>query len=481
MATTHSNLAVTKDGETYNKLSRPDDYLTSTTPLLPPLSPAVRPVVQSTKRKHGGRDVTIGSNTNKRVKNESTSTDANEHVNVLRKPGLSNNYGMRTILPGDDDDVDLMGDSINEAVTYLRSVRSEASRIPPLLVAPTSNRNKDTEQTVTSCSNSGAEDGVFYRDGVWIAVDDWPLDSGDATEPDARHFSLEPQQSYYELLLARYQSLRTKLLEAGYPRATRTTPGSHNQPRNKRAWLDVIDVNLPTSQHIGQMDELGLFNALEACSASLSRSASISREKSCWIWTLLAMASDAGTMNSKLVGKIRHLGLQAGRLCVRLQQEASGHLDTEHDVGSRSLDAFVERHADQDHSMHVTDAEVGPKDGVAEYQAIQNQSQGSQHGDQGQDTQAPDADAGAISSVSGSEQVQTLEQARARLLAQLGDRLVPSGDVLQDEEGLAMKGLDRTCLDNAIDWNTKATIDMILTVAAERYGQRDLLKFRVAW
>ena len=31
------------------------------------------------------------------------------------------------------------------------------------------------------------------------------------------------------------------------------------------------------------------------------------------------------------------------------------------------------------------------------------------------------------------------------------------------------------------DWNTKVAIDMILTVVAECYGQKDLLEFRAAW
>lgn len=99
MATTQVNLAVTKDGETYNKLSRPDDYLTSTTPLLPPLSPVTRPAAQAYKRKRGRDDGTNGS---KRIRDD---------------------YDLRAQLPGGDDDASSMGEPTDEALAYLRSVR----------------------------------------------------------------------------------------------------------------------------------------------------------------------------------------------------------------------------------------------------------------------------------------------------------------------------------------------------------------------
>jgi hypothetical protein len=105
-----------------------------------------------------------------------------------------------------------------------------------------------------------------------------------------------------------------------------------------------------------------------------------------------------------------------------------------------------------------------------------------------------------------------LEEARARLLAQLGDRLVQSQIPLPDtppkqvshhlsrveaerqrqeirrgetqhntaSRRLTPKSQAITPLSES-DWNTKAATDMILTVVAECYGQRDLLEFRAAW
>lgn len=480
MASTHKNLAVTREGETYNKLSRPSDYLISTTPLLPPLSPAARPSAPANKRKRG-REGTTGSNGSKRIKDEKAFGNLNHDAAVLDESWSAKSYGMRTILPGGEDEVELTGESTNEAMAYLRSVRSEASKIPPLLVAQTTNKVNNTDDIALSRNQTGTEDGVFYRDGVWVAVDGGLQESGVAVDPDGRRSSLEPQQGYYDLILARFQALRIKLLDAGFPSTKFAASRSHRQPRNRGAWLDVIDVNLPTSDYICHLDQSSLFHALEACSASLGRSASISREKSCWIWTLLAMTSDAGTMNSQMVGKIRYLGMQAARLSARLQQEDFDQDTHESNVGI--LDEGKAAKDNQEHSMQATDNGVVWKDEAIGTEAPQSPPQMPKkedgHENQGVASSCKGIEA-PLSDPEG-EHTQTLELARARLLAQLGDRLVPPRGCPLEEEGDARKGFEKPSVDDAIDWNTKATIDMILTVVAELYGQRDLLKFRLAW
>lgn len=113
------NQAVTKDGETYNKLVRPKDYLTSTTPCLPPL-PTVSPSnAQTHKRKHG-RDVALGS---KRFKADGSYSKAIDGQGRSRALNTSTDFGMRTMLPGGNDDEQLLDGSMSEAIAYLRSVR----------------------------------------------------------------------------------------------------------------------------------------------------------------------------------------------------------------------------------------------------------------------------------------------------------------------------------------------------------------------
>lgn len=357
--------------------------------------------------------------------------------------------------------------------------------IPPLLAAPAGNEINDVDEGCSSYDAVANMDGAVYKDGVWIALDAEAPTDDDAAEPDGRHSALRPQQSYYELLLARFRSLRTKLVESSFPVVDASASESHKKPDSRRAWLDTIDRGYPTSKHISQLDESDLFQALEACSVSLGRSTNLSREKSCWIWTLLALASDAGTLNNNLISKIRQLGLQAGRLGARLRQEAAdqNHMDTGIEGDHRS-DAF---HDAPDCSIRDDTAHIN----VAKLLDCESpRSERNGHEQDGEaDRQKPDA------TLAGEDDgnVQSLEQARARLLAQLGDRLVTSGGVPQEEEeegegeeGVAAQVSEESLehevpRHDATDWNTRATVDMILTVVAECYGQRDLLANRVAW
>ena len=110
MASTRANTAITKDGETYNKLQRPDDYLISTTPCLPP-----KPIpfeIYSNKRKRDRENAPGGKRSKMEGKDEGKQA---------RAVGSYEECGMRTILPGlDDEGVD---GEVDEAVAYLRGVR----------------------------------------------------------------------------------------------------------------------------------------------------------------------------------------------------------------------------------------------------------------------------------------------------------------------------------------------------------------------
>ncbi|KFY09497.1 hypothetical protein V492_05480 [Pseudogymnoascus sp. VKM F-4246] len=81
---------------------------------------------------------------------------------------------------------------------------------------------------------------------------------------------------------------------------------------------------------------------------------------------------------------------------------------------------------------------------------------------------------------------ETLEAARARILAQLGRAgdsnaadLDKARDALKEQELKDKARVEEE--DAARRLNVKATVDMIITVAGEVYGQRDLLEFRETW
>jgi len=116
MATSGVNLAVTKDGETYNKLQRPSDYLASTQSILPPLATVSSSTVTNSKRKRDQND----ESGNKRLRNDRNTQNCKGR---LRAPQTYQEHGIQTVLPGLDGEEQLSDESTSEALAYLRSVR----------------------------------------------------------------------------------------------------------------------------------------------------------------------------------------------------------------------------------------------------------------------------------------------------------------------------------------------------------------------
>ncbi|KAF1947240.1 hypothetical protein EJ02DRAFT_449831 [Clathrospora elynae] len=511
MATLGVNLAVTKDGETYNKLKRPDDYLLSPSPHPPHLAVASPSAFHSGKRKRE-QDGAAGS---KRARAERNST-GHSAGSKGRFPSSdpAREYGMRTMLPGLDAEDQLSDDSTSEAVAYLHSVRSEASTIPTLLVAPTGQDTADSDfgdDKGPVCTNTGDGQRVVYKEGTWIAVDD----RNDAAT-DHWHggpYDVDAQESCHKLLLKRFRSFRNKLVEADNGDSVNEVLADFGdseragQPSTRQAWADIVDRDYPVLHEVIRMDDRTLYLALQGCALALGQSATISRKKSCWIWTLLALAGDFGTLDHERVSRIRDLGLRAGRLGTRLRQGivASKSNDNGIDTGVFEISRLkTERREVHDcnekiageGSKDVSDTEYEASGGMAtDSQAAKADRQLSKVvNDQGDgahimDGDASESEAEMVISDNG-ERVDdvaedtSLEQARARLLAQLGDRLVHSGipltDQLSNNRATGPKDMESAALSDS-DWNTKVAIDMILTVVAECYGQRDLLRFREAW
>lgn len=122
MAGPRTNLAVTKDGETYNKLQRPDDFLNQS---------AAPKQANERKRERGALDAPVAElfAVNKRAKTQHVgpTTRALQPSNdrqQYRSGGAIADCGMRTTLPIDDEEAQYSDDSLGDALAYLRSVRS---------------------------------------------------------------------------------------------------------------------------------------------------------------------------------------------------------------------------------------------------------------------------------------------------------------------------------------------------------------------
>jgi hypothetical protein len=122
MAGSGVNLAVTTDGGSYNKLQRPQDFLTQPDNTTPPTRSAPTNVPDSataTKRKH---EYQHGSNSLKRAKQDDGVSKSNAKK-LSKKASQNLDYGMRTALPGLEADRQSPESIGDDALAYLRSVR----------------------------------------------------------------------------------------------------------------------------------------------------------------------------------------------------------------------------------------------------------------------------------------------------------------------------------------------------------------------
>lgn len=116
MAGPRVNLAVTKDGETYNKLQRPGDFLEKSAALVP---------MNERKREH---TTASPASCNKRSKTQhldsiANSSQSSSDKHQYRSACPISECGMRMTLPIDEVDEEYSDDSTGEALAYLRSVR----------------------------------------------------------------------------------------------------------------------------------------------------------------------------------------------------------------------------------------------------------------------------------------------------------------------------------------------------------------------
>ncbi|KAH6620156.1 hypothetical protein C7974DRAFT_399013 [Boeremia exigua] len=551
MAGPRANLAVTKDGEPYNRLQRPDN-------LLHEHAPMNKATERKRERAAVDRPMTRPTSANKRAKMNHPESTANS------SPLLSDSYrnrsaatvaecGMRFTLPIEEDQAQDSDDSLGEALAYLRSVRSEASTIPNLLVAPTT-QEETVKPSQLHTSKTLLGQRAFYQDGAWISIDE---SYGAAYSKDHEPDETDPQASYHKQLIKRFEILRSNLNRNGVQRsappgidASQASPAK--PPSNRHDWLYTIDREYPTPDQVFQLDENNARRGLEYCAHAMDRFDTISKQKSCWTWTLLALSGDIGTLDSQKMSHIRDLGNKAAEMSIALHTDfRRQNGDAKYDVVRADLADDVQDGKNEIDKANLCDASRDTHDSATGYVRsdadkdlkVMPRTLLNEAAPGAQDAQLRSDVSNDVNEETNTDKNNdTLKEARACLLAQLGDNLVQAGipvsttriadsnthhsgqhdpdlDVLQHEiqaraipsraeaerqrqimrmrESATQRLRDqvptlakpsvtiRSVSDDhgscTVDLNTRVTIDMILTVVAECYGQRDLLEFRKPW
>ncbi|KAH8655026.1 hypothetical protein BGZ60DRAFT_435429 [Tricladium varicosporioides] len=413
-------------------------------------------------------------------------------------------YGQRSAIPGLDDETggDDDSDSLNydedgsNALSYLRAVRQEAFSIPNLLVAP---KQEGDDRDVYE--NGVGDYRGIYGDGAYYAVPEASQDSEEENES-----TIDPNLDYFDSILTRYEALHHRLAQTPPPENVKILDKDHPTYVGRlnteiaRWWRWKMRTVDPLPAQIATMDKSTVLRLLGLLTGGnlLKRGLEVELSVSQWIWSLLARLPDRGELTSEEIGIIRELGKKAVLVGMGMKDD---------ETLNQGMDEVEAGLAEQEEEILdvVNDTEISLENGesgVEEF-PVSSANLGSYPpnipgGPDGKSLEHQTS-SGAKSSImlpgprdadvttSGSPQdtninisevedthTDDLETMKAKMLANL--ILSQEEDKQVTEELVAAEAKKAM-----IRWNTKATVDMIITITGEIYGQRDLLEFRAAW
>ena len=325
--------------------------------------------------------------------------------------------------------------------------RSEAKSVPNLLVAPVSTTN-------------GQEGGLYdnypqgyYADGAYTATPLPASISGFEEGSDDAQEDIDPQEAYYSALCARFARLSSILQET--PSAPSDASVSLPIYRVKQ-WRHKILKSTPNMVLLARIPQESIIVGAEVLEDMLTASnlrGAHGRNISAWAWALLARCRDVGSMGSEEVGVLRSLGKKAVWLLRRI---AAGK------VGEDKVPGDDEECVDEEGGVvDVPDEED---------ETVEGANERIRHGHitaDGAERETMDAENGEPPGESiEADTDSAVAAARERMLADLNNA---GSNTAEEKETV----LDKEAM--------HATLDMIVTVVGEFYGQRDLLDGRLLW
>ncbi|KAF7562729.1 hypothetical protein G7046_g1390 [Stylonectria norvegica] len=440
---------------------------------------------------------------------------ARDHQNSGIDPTWGQKYvfsGMAkatTIPAGEESDFEDDAD----AMAYLNSVRQEANGIPHLLVAPKVEigpqlpadfqTNEDSvdeghqERADRTIYRNGIGDARgYYQDGAYTAMPETNGDSHNYEEGDGRNNDLDKetalQEAYFKTLIDQYLRLRTTLNSTPPPNAASRLSASQPTfaaPFNRHSstislWSRVLSTTDPHPLQLALMSKDSIICILCVLLGGklLRRGYSLPERTSRWLWALLARLPDKGELNHTEIGWVRDLGRRAV-LLGRSMAEMAALREELQDGGLGAHEAVDESSSDEEVFAEIDYAEVHGANSPDDKE--DDPAPAPDHKDEQkppklelEEGEAEEEDDVAMDIASDSDAedgevvespVEDLRDAKARLLARIEDE---ARDVEAQERAEEAAAKERSGL------NMRATVNMILTVAGEFYGQRDLLEFR---
>ncbi|KAK2767407.1 hypothetical protein FQN54_003563 [Arachnomyces sp. PD_36] len=407
------------------------------------------------------------------------------------KPRNDPVYGQKNAFPGLDgpgSDAILYGPP-EDGIEYLRMVRSEANTLPHFFIAPKVPENDGADTAATNGTNGVNEppeqDG-FYIDGVYIAAST-TNDNIPPTHPaNGSDSGPDPQESYYTLLQHRFLLLRSTLKCTPPASAITSLDTNHpitfptNSRKARTEWRRLLQAADPHMAQLACMDiesVLALTSVVTRLLSEVVRGGDVRKVKrlGAWAWGLLGRCRDISELGSSEVGEIRELGKRAAKVLVKMresqreiemevsqlqeQQEEEPVEEEEQQSEGEEGDAELTSHAEGEKSEGPTEAIM-----VSEEVSVQVES----------------------THTNGDSAPEDLEAAKARLQAELSTNIsapVTAPSISTDEGEVVEEEAEEEIVDGPTETRkqSRAMLDMIITIVGEFYGQRDLLESRDLW
>ena len=341
--------------------------------------------------------------------------------------------------------------------------------MPNLLVAPSTPNTAKKENPYAPYEPKSEG---FYSDGAYVAIP-----SKTAFEDQYEDSEIDSQEAYYMALLERFDGLRSTLATSppsSAPQIDQAVRSLLGKPR-PGPWKHALLKSQPTPvllSILSQENTICGIEVLESLLTMKNMSRGVRHRLGAWAWGLLGRCRGVSEMDSEDVSVLRGLGKKACALLRRLQageelydgdEEGEAQEDFQNINGKEGINRHGNDDGENNAVHHGKLDETGgedekvPEDAMPEHDTHVNEIPG--------DQAAGDSQTDEIS----------LEEARKRLLAgissadqaPLGDS---NGSPIQKESANFVQVSD-----------AHATLDLIVTLVGECYGQRDLLDARLAW
>ena len=342
----------------------------------------------------------------------------------------------------------------------------------------------------------------YYSDGAYTAVPHSQSDLRQAHPDSEQQEDQDPQEAYYVSLSARFTKLTETLQSPPSRSAPASTDVSYLDWKGRRLWYGKVLNTAPTMVLLAQLTQESVINGLGVVESLVTfshLSGHRSKNIGAWAWGLLGRCRGVGQMCSEEVGVLRNVGKQAVWLLRRIS--AGEMIGGDDDV----MDAGVgEEHDVENGEWEEGDGEDGDggeecaESGAESPDAIDAHDACSpSFGPILQNTSAQNGSSETHSPTTNSDT--DVAKAKRRLLDSLGaNNQPPDTNPSNDgQDGVRSRtpntypvtettpdGRENPTEGASPDEKKAtmmATLDMLVTIIGECYGQRDLLGGRPLW